>query len=87
MHPDLLTYEHEGLTFAHVITYFLNGKTWYFNRAGWNGKNMWVTMVRPQRAGELPYIALYNAQGDQVPWVASHSDMLASDWRMISPEV
>jgi hypothetical protein len=29
-----------------------------------------------------PYVALRTAQGDVVPWAASQSDMLASDWEV-----
>lgn len=30
-----------------------------------------------------PYIMMYTAQGDFVPWVASQSDLLAEDWREV----
>ena len=29
-----------------------------------------------------PYILMYTAQGNLVPWVASQSDLLADDWRL-----
>lgn len=28
----------------------------------------------------LPYIYMYTAQGDNVPWLASQTDMLSEDW-------
>jgi hypothetical protein len=30
-----------------------------------------------------PYLMMMTAQGDFVPWVASQSDLLASDWRIV----
>lgn len=32
----------------------------------------------------LPYLMMYTAQGDFVPWVASQTDLLAEDWQWIS---
>lgn len=29
-----------------------------------------------------PYLMMYTAQGDFVPWVASQSDLLADDWTL-----
>lgn len=31
----------------------------------------------------LPYLMFCNAQGDFVPWVASHTDLLAEDWEAV----
>ena len=28
----------------------------------------------------LPYIYMFTAQGDNVPWLASQTDMLTTDW-------
>ena len=30
-----------------------------------------------------PYILMYTAQGDFVPWLASQSDLLANDWTIV----
>ena len=30
-----------------------------------------------------PYIMMFTAQGDFVPWLASQSDMLADDWAIV----
>ena len=30
----------------------------------------------------LPYIMMYTAQGDFVPWLCSQSDLLAQDWEV-----
>jgi hypothetical protein len=52
------------------------------SRAGWNGKNMWLSLQTPDEHSKmsLPYIFICTSDGDLVPWVASHTDMLANDW-------
>lgn len=51
-------------------------------RAGWNGKGMWIELQKPDANSKmtLPYIFMSTAQGDLVPWLASQTDLLASDW-------
>lgn len=53
-------------------------------RTGWNGQGMYVEMQVPDEHSKmtLPYLYMYTAQGDLVPWVASHSDLLAHDWQL-----
>jgi hypothetical protein len=55
-------------------------------RAGWNGKDMWLELQRPDAHSKmtLPYIYMYTAQGDLVPWLASQTDMLAEDWMAVA---
>ena len=62
-------------------------------REGWNGKGMWVglhkeggTFVREECKTELTYsdyLVLKTADNKLVPWVASHSDILAKDWMVV----
>lgn len=59
-------------------------------RSGWNGKGMWLELQVPDANSKmtLPYIYLnYPAgenepyiRGARVPWLASQTDMLATDW-------
>lgn len=35
----------------------------------------------------LPYLYMYTAQGELVPWVASHSDLLAYDWEPYQEDI
>ena len=51
-------------------------------RSGWNGKGMWLALQTPDDYSKmsLPYIYMSTAQGDLVPWLASQTDVLASDW-------
>lgn len=51
-------------------------------RGGWNGKNMWVALQRPDEHSKMtePYVYMKNAQGGLIPWLASQADILAEDW-------
>ena len=51
-------------------------------RPGWNGRNMWLELQAPDENSKmtLPYIYMYTATGDLVPWLASQTDVLADDW-------
>ncbi len=53
-------------------------------RSGWNGKRMWLKLQTPDAHSKmsLPYIYMSTAQGDLVPWLASQTDLLASDWEI-----
>lgn len=52
------------------------------SRTGWNGVGMYVALQTPDDHSkmELPYLYIFTAQGQHVPWVASHSDLLGTDW-------
>lgn len=67
-------------------------------RAGWNGKGMYlyyvpansypaITEVAKKEFGDnVPYgayVAMKTAQGNVVPWLASQTDLLASDWELV----
>jgi hypothetical protein len=55
-------------------------------RAGWNGKNMYLELQVPDAHSKmtLPYVYLRTAQGHLVPWPCSQTDLLATDWSVIS---
>lgn len=65
-------------------------------RAGWNGKGMWLLLVPVERwscsvgpsnvpgAHRLPWIGMKTADGGFVPWLASQTDMLADDWQSVT---
>jgi hypothetical protein len=58
-------------------------------RAGWNGKGMWIAMEVPDAQGSKrrrSYIYMSEANGMIVPWAASQTDVLATDWRIYRPE-
>ena len=54
-------------------------------RAGWNGKGQHIELQRPDENSKmtLPYIYITTVQGDRVPWLASQTDMLAEDWKVV----
>lgn len=68
------------LNFGQAIEALKQGKR--VARTGWNGKNMHLELLRPDEHSKmtLPYIYMYTAQGDNVPWLASQTDMLSEDW-------
>jgi len=51
-------------------------------RKGWNGKGQFLELQRPEEHSKmtLPYIFITTVQGDRVPWLASQTDLLATDW-------
>ena len=51
-------------------------------RTGWNGKGMSIELQKPDTNSKmtLPYIYMRTADGQVVPWLASQTDMLATDW-------
>lgn len=54
-------------------------------RTGWNGKGMHLGLQKPCSMSRmtLPYIYMFTATGDLVPWLASQTDMLAKDWQAL----
>jgi Protein of unknown function (DUF2829) len=55
-------------------------------RAGWNGKNMYLELQKPDANSKmtLPYVYMKTAQGDLVPWLCSQTDLLAIDWQLVA---
>lgn len=55
----------------------------YVTRQGWNGPNQCLHLQVPDANSKmtLPYIYITTVQGDRVPWLASQTDILATDWR------
>ena len=58
-------------------------------RKGWNGKGMWLTLIRPGNAMHLgfemqPCIGMKTANETMQPgWLASQADILADDWEVV----
>lgn len=72
------------MDFGQAIAVLKNGNR--VTRAGWNGKDMWLALQRPDQHSKmtLPYIYMKTVQGDLVPWLASQTDVLAEDWSMVN---
>lgn len=89
--------ETSGMSFGLAIEAAKMGKK--IARAGWNGNGMFLyhvpaaayapsTDVAKEAFGgeNVPYgayIAMKTVQGNVVPWLASQTDMLADDWRIV----
>lgn len=71
------------MTFGDALTVLKQGRR--VARAGWNGKGMWLELLRPGAASKmtLPYIFMKTADDHFVPWLASQTDMLADDWAVM----
>lgn len=63
-------------------------------RQGWNGKGMWLKLQMPDEGSHmtLPYIYIEYPEGhvaypfgSRVPWLASQTDILATDWEAFTP--
>lgn len=61
-------------------------------RDGWNGFGMWLALQIPDEHSKmtLPYIYIEYPEGHhaypkgcRVPWLASQTDILASDWEVV----
>lgn len=54
-------------------------------RTGWNGKGMYLMLQVPDEHSKmtLPYVYMYTADGNLVPWLCSQTDLLAVDWQVV----
>lgn len=76
----------ETFTFGEALNYAQNGRR--IARIGWNGKGMFLFQIKiwtytdgkQDNYPNLPFIAMKTADDKVVPWLASQTDILASDW-------
>lgn len=68
----------------------IRGKSVKVQRAGWNGKGMWLSHVWGASAtvgnssvAIEPFIVLKTADGKFLPWNSSQADVLAEDWSIV----
>lgn len=81
--------ECDAMTFGLALECLKKGM--HVCRAGWNGKGMWLELQRPDEHSKmtLPYVYLnypadaQNTPGARVPWLASQTDMLSEDWKVV----
>lgn len=54
------------------------------SRIGWNGPGQYLRLQVTDEHSKmtLPYIYIRTVQRDLVPWLASQTDMLATDWKL-----
>ncbi len=74
------------MKFGEVIEALLADATKRYARAGWNGKGMYISLQVPDENSKMkrPYIYIVPVGGELVPWVASQSDLLSSDWEEVT---
>lgn len=77
-----------GLTFGIAIEALKQGEV--AARAGWNGKDMYIALVKSSEwqidtSDRLlrDFIVMKTVDGELVPWMASQTDMLAEDWILL----
>ncbi len=87
-----------GFDFGTALAFLRRGIR--VHRAGWNGRGMWLRYVDlyndkefalresgTARGTWLPFIAMKTADNGLVPWLASQTDILATDWHALDDEV
>jgi hypothetical protein len=82
----------EAMSFGHAVHALKHGQR--VARSGWNGKDMWLAIVLDWSEAissvhtfgkpTLPFIVMKTADGSLVPWLASQTDVLANDWRIVT---
>jgi hypothetical protein len=78
-----------NFSFSQALDLLKDGQR--LQRAGWNGKGMylfrvvqWTYVGRDEWGKEvLPFIAMKTADDKIVPWLCSQTDMLANDWQVV----
>lgn len=76
-----------GMTFGLALEAMQQGKR--VSRTGWNGVGLWLEHI-PANGVDLAFIRMsypVNSkaypEGARVPWLASQTDMLATDWQVV----
>ena len=82
------------MNFGQAIELLKQGKR--IARKGWNGKGMFLLYVPSEKWGIidkiglgipkgnlLSWIGMKTADGKFVPWLASQTDILAEDWKLV----
>ena len=72
-----------GFSFEGALNILKEGKK--LSRHGWNGTNQFIELQVPTELSKMkrPYIFISPVDGNLVPWVASHTDLLALDWFIV----
>jgi hypothetical protein len=72
------------MNIGEAVTAMRSGKS--VQRAGWNGKGMYVALQVPDQHSKMTesYVYMKTAQGGLIPWLCSQADLLADDWSVVS---
>lgn len=73
----------EDVDIGRAIELMREGKR--VSREGWNGPGQYLELQIPDHYSKmsLPYVFITTVQGHRVPWLASQTDLLASDWYVV----
>jgi len=82
----------DKLTFGEALMALKKGER--VARSGWNGKGMWLILIKGWTVDveyetalhglrPVPWIGMKTATADFVPWLASQTDVLAEDWTVV----
>lgn len=61
-------------------------------RSGWNGKDMWISLQRPDTNSKMTHPYCYieyprgsaaYPNGSRIPWLPSQTDLMAEDWNSL----
>jgi hypothetical protein len=77
------------MNFGQALNELKDGRK--IQRAGWNGVGLWLELQTPDEHSKmtLPYVFISypddakTTPGARVPWLASQTDLLAEDWRVV----
>ena len=83
---------HSSFDFGRAIKALLSGKR--VARKGWNGRGIFIELQVPDEYSKMTHPYIYmdmtglqttnpDAPKDRVPWLASQTDMLATDWMIV----
>lgn len=72
-----------GLSFGDALLALKSGKK--VQRAGWNGKGMWIHLQTPDKNSKMghPYVYMSDVAGKLFPWSPNQLDVLAEDWSIL----
>ena len=81
-----------GMGFGEALYHLRSGRR--VRREGWNGNGIFIEMQKPEKHGKMtqPYIFIDTrglktdnpaAPKGRVPWVASQTDLMATDWEVV----
>jgi hypothetical protein len=68
------------MNFGEALAALRNGS--HLTRSGWNAAGQWIALQVPDENSKMrkPYLYISPVDGELVPWLASQTDLLATDW-------
>lgn len=78
-----VTMPKENMSFSVVLQYLQTG--YAVARKGWHKEGVYLGLQRPDEhsMNRQPYIFIVPEENQRVPWTASQTDLLATDWYIV----